>query len=205
MNAKLLSIITLAAFSSCTVRELSPAEQKALASKPGFSAPGWFARGAPVNNGVGGSMAGTSDGLIPSQFGNPPVLEARMAMNRPAEEQLRVIPSSELKKDSEAETLQQQSTPIGRILSKCPSAESRLTEALTTEDRKTRITRYEALAVQCDNSADLWIWLGEDYRAEKKFSDAQAAFNRALSIDGSNERAKKDLEALTEDAQKLVQ
>lgn len=81
-------------------------------------------------------------------------------------------------------------SPLSRVESSCPGSEAAVTAALTEENQKKRVAKYEALTSRCPESADLWIWLGKAYDSGEQFTDAIKAYDRALLLDPSNDETK---------------
>lgn len=184
---KLLStivmVVVVVGLSSCRFEVPDTNEQRALVER------GSFPSGAPlwVSGTVEGAERQHSTGVIPEYVVPPAAVYVR------SDESRAMMREREDRQEKEVPVTKEQS-PLARIMALCPGLDTQVNAALTTVNHNERIARYESLTRDCSASADLWLWLGQDYLKAGQFPQAQAAFERVLMLDAANAEAKSGLD-----------
>ena len=173
--------------SGCRFTSPSVEEQEVLAQK------GAFAGGAPAWSSMS-NIGRSKNELIPTEYGTRSINDSTdrtfsASRNERFEQRAKL---DELMKEEDTGAIEdvRDSSPIARITALCPSAEQPVTEAITTTDRDARIQKYRRLTRSCPNSADLWLWLGRDYKDAGRASEARQALEQAAYLDPNNAEVK---------------
>lgn len=187
-----------AALAAAGCRFVSPSveEQHALAAQGAFSGgvPAWS-----TMSGIGRS----DDGLIPQQYATRSTHDITdrtfsAARHQREETRARLEELADVDNEDALQDIQTRpDSPLARITASCPAQEGAVTEAITTTDRIARIKKYRLLTRSCPGSADLWYWLGRDYAAEGRTSEARQALEQAAYLDPAHAEAKQLLSELS--------
>ena len=177
------SLLVICSLSACSFSVPSAEEQKQLVQDKNFVAgtPAWF-----VNSAGGQSGMVASNGIIPSAVAPLPSLDARTTeVQYPM-----LVRSEEIAKAEESQPVASAKSSLERISQQCSASESEVNTALTNIDRESKIKQYEALTKKCPMSADLQLWLSQEYLKVNKLIAARSGFEQVLVLDPTNEDAK---------------
>jgi len=177
-----LSLLTVCILSACSFSVPSRDEQAKLIQDKTFAggAPAWFSSSA---TGVG---AVQSNGIVPSTVQPLNSLESRTAdVQYPM-----LVRAEEIANAQETKPVEKPKSALDRIAEQCPGSESDVNSALTNVDRESKIKQYEALTKKCPNSADLQLFLSQEYLKANKLVAARTGFEQVLVLDPTNEEAK---------------
>ncbi len=174
----LLVLLVLLIQASCSFKPASGAAAQAMIDNGAFPgrAPEWITNSRKI-------QAQNYD----TNFGSPiggARSTSRNVLDRRAE--------AEKKQKSVVEVVEKQ--PLDKIIEVCPSIEQELSKALITVEPNARIKKYESLTRRCPSSADLWIWLGNDYLAVGDYINANSCALKAFSIDARSKEASELME-----------
>ncbi len=190
---KLIRLLVLLVFSSalmtsgCRFSAPGVEEQEVLAQKGAFSG------GAPAWSSLS-SIGRSQEGLTPTQFGTRSIHDSTdrtfSSSDNLRRERRAKLDSMMETQDTNAIQDVRAGSPLARITALCPSVEESVTEAITTTDRDSRIKKYRQLTRSCPDSADIWLWLGRDYKSAGRTSEARQALEQASYLDPANAEAK---------------
>jgi len=181
------SLLVICSLSACSFSVPSAEEQKQLVQDKNFVAgtPAWFVNSAGGQSGGQSGMV-ASNGIIPSAVAPLPSLDARTAeVQYPM-----LVRSEEIAKAEESKPVASAKSSLERISQQCSASESEVNTALTNIDRESKIKQYEALTKKCPMSADLQLWLSQEYLKVNKLIAARSGFEQVLVLDPTNEDAK---------------
>lgn len=187
MIKKYISVLSVfALLSSCSFKPATGVAAQELVNRGAFpgETPGWVSQsnlvqarnsdqGSFASPVVGGFKKTTSQNVISRQVQEEKEQKLRKA-KQPEKEQ----------------------SGLDRILEVCPRIEQELSKALITADVSVRIQKYETLTRRCAISADLWVWLGNDYLSVGQNVKAHTCAQRAISIDSNSKEASELIQKL---------
>ena len=101
-----------------------------------------------------------------------------------------LVRAEEITKAQESKPVKMAKSALDRIADQCPGTESEVNAALTNIDREAKIKQYEALTKRCPMSAELQLWLSQEYLKANKLVAARSGFEQVLVLDPTNEEAK---------------
>ena len=186
-NTFIISLSALTVLTSaCSFSVPSREEQNQLIQDKTFpaGAPPWFANSVAGRTGYGTQNAG--NGIVP-QVISP--LQASAAKQEAVEYPI-LVRAEELKERQQAKQSEVAKSPLQRIDEVCPEAEAQVNAAITTTNRQEKIKQFEALTKKCPMSADLQLWLSQEYLRANNLVAARAGFSQVLVLDPRNEDAK---------------
>jgi hypothetical protein len=185
-----VSLLVLVTLSACSFSVPTEEEQMKLVQDPNFpgGAPPWFSNAA-------GGNASLGNGIIPQTVTPVASLAARTAeVQYPL-----LVRSEDLAKAAETPAVAKATSSLDRIANQCSGTEDAVNAALTNTNREAKIKQYEALTKKCPMSADLQLWLSQEYLKANKLIQARTGFEQVLVLDPTNEEAKAGI-AKTEQA-----
>jgi hypothetical protein len=177
----ILTLLAVCSLTACSFSVPSRDEQsKLVQDKVIAGAPVWFA------NAGAGTGAVAQNGIIPSTVQPLPSLEGRTVdVQYPM-----LVRAEEISKAQETKPVVTPKSALDRIAEQCSGSENEVNAALTNVDRDAKIKQYEALTKKCPNSADLQLWLSNEYLKANKLVAARTGYGQVLVLDPTNEDAK---------------
>jgi len=171
----------------CRFVSPSTSEQAELIKRGSFpsSAPAWVSGAGDSGASIGTGGAGIIPTVVvppTAQASNYYQMESAVAENISANQEIKTSMIKEEEKILES--------PLDRIEKVCPGNETRVNEALTTIDRRERISKYESLLGSCPLAFDIKLWLASDYTKVGRYGDALALYKQVLTMDPANKHAR---------------
>lgn len=174
--------VVLATTTACRVKVPDASEQSELLNRRIIrAAPNWF---APATTGGAPTQSGgfISDTLTPM----PSVQPRQEEMVYPL-----LVRREEIREEKKEESKPiKNPSALNRVNEQCPGHEVEINAALVNTDREERLNQYKVLTQKCPMSADLFLWLAQDYAKSGKLIDARGAYEHVLVLDPNNEEAK---------------